>query len=165
MRRLAKKFEKPRKIWSADRIKQEGGLVNEYGLKNMTELWRLQTVLRTIRRNARSLLAKKDERKEKEVLNRAKTFLVRKPDATLDDILSLSQRDILERRLQTRVWKNGLSATALQARQFITHGHIAISGKRVNSPGYLVPFGDEAKIGWYGKEIKLESMQKEEAPV
>ena len=48
----------------------------------------------------------------------------------------------LDRRLQTLVFKKGFSKTAEQARQFITHGHIAIKGNKINVPGYLVT-GDE----------------------
>jgi small subunit ribosomal protein S4 len=38
-----------------------------------------------------------------------------------------------------------------QARQFITHGHIAINGKRNTIPGYRVNRVEEGQISYYGK--------------
>ena len=42
-----------------------------------------------------------------------------KANATLDDVLSLSIEELLERRLQTIVWRQNLANTIGQARQFI----------------------------------------------
>mgnify|MGYP000312403668 CR=1 FL=1 len=70
-------------------------------------------------------------------------------ETTLDSILSLTVRDVLERRLQTIVYKKGLASSIYHARQLIVHGHIAINGRRVRSPGYLVSIDEEDKIGYY----------------
>src|SRR3989344_1511089 len=64
---------------------------------------------------------------------------------------------LLEKRLQTMVFRKGLANSVKQARQFITHGHIAINGKRVSSPGYIVPVSEAQAIGWYRKPIKIEN--------
>ena len=69
--------------------------------------------------------------------------------ATLDDILNLSVEDFLERRLQTRVYRQGLANTIKQARQLITHGHIAVDGRRVTAPGFIVERDMESKIDYY----------------
>ena len=66
--------------------------------------------------------------------------------AVLDDVLDLKVEDILERRLQTIVFRKGLAKSIYQARQLITHGHISINNRRVRSPGYLVPKEEEDKI-------------------
>ncbi|MEM4848851.1 MAG: 30S ribosomal protein S4, partial [Ignisphaera sp.] len=66
-----------------------------------------------------------------------------------NEILSLTVEAILERRLQTIVWKKGLAKTVYHARQLITHGHIAINGKKVTSPGYLVSRSEEQYIDYY----------------
>jgi small subunit ribosomal protein S4 len=63
---------------------------------------------------------------------------------------SLKITDILERRLQTQVYRQGLANTIRQARQFITHGHIQVAGQRVTVPSYLVKRGDEMTIDYYG---------------
>ena len=76
-------------------------------------------------------------------------------NAQIDDMLALSGEDLLKRRLQTIVQKIKIAATPKQARQFITHKHISISGKIVNIPSYMVSLEEE-------KEIKLK--QKKSKP-
>lgn len=171
-RKKRKAFEGPKKIWDKKRIKEEHKLVEEYGLKNMRELWRMQTMLRRIRREARRIQSKKGANLDERLANLVKSvnkFLVH-GDVSLDKILSLDTRDILERRLETRVYKQKLATTVIQARQFITHGHIAVNGIRVNAPSYLVTFDEEDKISWFKKPIvlegakpKVEEKAKEEA--
>jgi small subunit ribosomal protein S4 len=67
-------------------------------------------------------------------------------NATADDVLRLTVRDILERRLQTVVYRLGLAKTIYHARQLIVHRHIAIGDQIVNVPGYLVKKEEEGKI-------------------
>jgi len=69
----------------------------------------------------------------------------------LDDVLDLALGDILERRLQTLVFQRGLSQSIQQARQLITHGHIAIDGRKVSTPSYLVLKNEEEKITYAPK--------------
>jgi len=66
--------------------------------------------------------------------------------AVLDNVLDLTIEDILERRLQTIVFRKGLARTIFQSRQLITHGHITIDDRRVTIPGYIVPKADETNI-------------------
>ena len=73
------------------------------------------------------------------------------PDADIDDVLSLKVPAQLERRLQTLVYRQGLARSPKQARQLITHGHVAINGKRVSIPGYRVKRVEETQISYYGK--------------
>jgi len=46
------------------------------------------------------------------------------------------------------VYRKGLATTVYQARQLVVHGHIAIRGRRVTSPGYLVPRDEEDSIAY-----------------
>src|SRR3989338_9504191 len=95
-RRLRKLYEKPKKLWDATRLEPERKLLAEYGLKNMRELWRIQTILRKIRREARKLLATRGPEvadRTSRLLARVQRFLIKKPDATLDDVLALNTRD------------------------------------------------------------------------
>ncbi len=154
-KKLRKQFEAPQRIWDASRIKEERKLVDEYGLKNMRELWKMKTILRKIRREARRLQSGKGKniaQRTQLLLNRVKSFLLPDPKS-LDEVLALETRDILERRLQTRFVRLNLARTQLQSRQFITHGHVAINGCRVTAPSYLVKFNEERVIGWYSKQI------------
>ncbi|MCJ2531537.1 MAG: 30S ribosomal protein S4, partial [Candidatus Thermoplasmatota archaeon] len=57
--------------------------------------------------------------------------------------------NILERRLQTVAYLKGLAHTARQARQFIVHGHISVSDRKVTIPGYLVPRNEEDSVRYH----------------
>jgi small subunit ribosomal protein S4 len=169
-KRKKKEYEKPKRLWNKERIESEGKLRDEFGLKNARELWKSQTILRKVRREARRLLAgrgaKIDERKA-QLIGRVTKYFIRSPQATVDDILALEDRDVLDRRLQSQVFKRGLGKTMSQARQFIAHGHIAIEGRKVSSPAYLVKFSEEDKIDWYKDPIvvgPVDTGPKMEAP-
>ena len=53
---------------------------------------------------------------------------------------------MLERRLDNVVWRAGLASSRSQARQLVLHGHVRISGKKVNIPSYQVNVGEEVAI-------------------
>jgi ribosomal protein S4 len=69
-------------------------------------------------------------------------------NSTLDDVLALETEPILSRRLQTLTYLKGLANTPTQARQLISHGHIAIADRRITVPGYMVTKDEESKIGY-----------------
>ena len=152
-RKSRKKWERPGHPWIKSRLEEEMRLIGEYGLRNKRELWRAQTFLRNIRRRAKMLLALPEEvrrAEERSLVNKLyKLGLLGSASATLDDILNLTVRDILERRLQTIVFRKGFATTIHHARQLIAHGHIAINGHRVTSPGHLVSRDEEDNIGFY----------------
>ena len=50
---------------------------------------------------------------------------------------------MLERRLDNVVYRMGLGGSRAQARQLVLHGHIGVSGRKVNIPSYLVNVGEE----------------------
>ncbi len=146
-----KKFETPRFPWRIDALETELKLIGQYGLRNKREIWRHKTSLSKYRGIARSLLGMPvEERKklEKQLLDKLHRLGILVEAAELDDVLVLSLEDILERRLQTLVFQKGLAKSIHQARQLVTHGHVAIAGKRVSSPSYLVLGEEEAKIAY-----------------
>ena len=150
-RKQRRKYETPRFPWRTDILNSELRLVGQYGLRNKRELWRHKTSLSRFREIARSLLgmpAEQRERMEKQLLERLKRLGILPETAALDDVLDLSLEDLLERRLQTMVFNKGLAKTIYQARQIITHGHVAIDGKRVPSPSYIVLRDEEAKLAY-----------------
>jgi small subunit ribosomal protein S4 len=53
---------------------------------------------------------------------------------------------MLERRLDNAVWRMGLASSRSQARQIVLHGHVRVSGKKVNIPSYLVSVGEEITL-------------------
>ncbi len=166
-RKTRKQFKRPLKIWDKANIEKEKALKQTYGLKNKREIWRTETLLRKKRTSARSLLALPLEerlKREKELLNSLRRIGLLSEKASLDDVLTLKVESFLERRLQTIVMRKGLANTANQARQFLTHGHIAIDGKKVDAPGYIVTTEEESKIGYYaGKKMILKPVEKKEA--
>lgn len=150
-RKQRKKYETPRFPWRTDILQEELKLLGQYGLRNKHELWRHETMLSKFRGIARSLIGKAPEERgkmEKELLNRLKRLGVLPETAVLDDVLDLTIEDVLERRLQTIVFRKGLAKTIYQARQLITHGHISIGKQRVTVPGYMVTREEENQIAY-----------------
>ncbi|MCI4462453.1 MAG: 30S ribosomal protein S4 [Thermogladius sp.] len=164
-RKIRKKWEGPRHPWRKDVLEHEMKLVGTYGLRNKRELWIAATIVRRIRHRARSLLAAPKEVREKEekaLISRLVKLGVLRENAKLEDVLALKPEDLLERRLQTIVYRKGLAKTIHEARQLIVHGHIAIAGRRIRSPGYLVTL-DEERLVDYAPNSPLKARVAKEA--
>ena len=138
----SKHYNTPSHPWQKIRIEQESNLVNQYGLKNKKEIWRADTKVREMRRQARKLTANSSEtqaQKEKVLLLAKLNRLgMLEQDSALEDVLRMSPENILDRRLQTQVYLQGLSSTVKQARQLIVHGHISVNGAVTRVPGMTV---------------------------
>jgi len=144
-----KKYETPRFRWRKDILQEELKLLGQYGLRNKHELWRHKTMLSKTRGIARSLIGKTPEERakmENELLARLKKLGILEETAVLDNVLDLSIEDLLERRLQTIVFRKGLTRTIFQSRQLITHGHVNIGNRRVTVPSYLVSKEEENQV-------------------
>jgi small subunit ribosomal protein S4 len=146
-----KKYETPRFAWRKDILQEELKLLGQYGLRNKHELWRHKTALSKFRGIARSLIGKTAEERAKmegELLTRLKKLGVLQETAVLDNVLDLAIEDILERRLQTIVFRKGLTRTIYQSRQLVTHGHVTIGNRRVTVPSYIVSKEEEQQIAY-----------------
>ncbi len=122
--------------------------------RNKREIWRNKTLLSKYRGIGRSLLGMSVEKRseqEKQILGKLTRLGILPEESALDNVLDLTVEDILERRLQTLVFHRGLSQSIQQARQLIAHGHIAIDGRRVSSPSYLVFRDEEDKMSYAPK--------------
>ena len=138
-----KLFSRPRKAFDAQRIKQENIIVEKYGLKNKREIWKAKAKLDSIRRRAKKLINQSQEDQERYLVKlKGMGFKVK----TMIDVLALTEEDVFKRRLQTIVFQKGIATTAKGARQLITHKHIAINGKKVDVPSYLVQIDEENNI-------------------
>lgn len=146
MKKIRKKYEKPKRLWDKERIEREKTLLKNYGLKKKREIWRAEALLRKYRRLGRMLAAKKDKEQEKMLIKKLSELGMVEENAGLDNVLALTIENILDRRLQTIVYKKGLTNSINQARQLIVHGKIAIEGRKIPYPGYLVPKKEEEKI-------------------
>ena len=147
-----KSYETPRHPWRKDQLEVELHLMGEYGLRNKRELWRYKTMLSQVRGIARSMLGATEAeraRVEREYLSKLGRIGVLSESASIDDILDLEIRDLLERRLQTMVFRRGLAKTVHQARQLVSHGHITVAGRIVSVPGYIVARDEEQKLKYF----------------
>ncbi len=163
-RKFKNKYEAPKKLWEKDRLEKDRGLRSEYGLKNSREIWIANTELKKYRKEARRLLSLTEEERKKDIekiFNKLHRYGILEKSNSLEDILSLNVREILERRLQTRVLRKGFARTISQARQLIAHGFIAIGDKVVTVPGYLVTQDDDSKLN-VCKKIDLDEKKAEE---
>ena len=53
---------------------------------------------------------------------------------------------LVERRLDTVVYRLGFANTRRQARQLVNHGHFTVNGNHVNIPSYLIKVGDVVAV-------------------
>ncbi|MGC8609973.1 MAG: 30S ribosomal protein S4 [Thermoplasmata archaeon] len=150
-----KTYERPRRPWEKERIISENKILKEYGLKNKRELWKVQSILRKYRTIAKKLQASlrygdpQASKELKNIINKlVKLGILSENASSVDDILALNIQSILERRLQTIVYRKGLANTPKQARQFIVHGHIIVGDRVVSIPSYLVKKDEEDKINY-----------------
>ena len=159
-------WQKPKRPLNYDLIMDELKTLGTFGLKTKRELWKTQTELSRVRLQARSLLAlRQDERERKEPIlmqSLSKIGLVNE-DATLDDVLNLQVTDLLSRRLQTIAQRKLYFKTPYQARQAIVHGHIMIGDSVVTIPSYIVKTEEEAKIHLIPESIFNETLSKPES--
>src|SRR3989344_4446899 len=98
-----KKYSKPRHPWQKERIEEEKKILKEYGLKKKKEIWKLTSLLSRFKDRAKKLVALKTKQAEKEkidLLSRLSGFGLLEKNSRLEDVLSLTLKDILERRLQ-----------------------------------------------------------------
>mgnify|MGYP001152035851 CR=1 FL=1 len=75
--------------------------------------------------------------------------------------------ELLERRLDTVVYRMKFAITPFAARQFVNHGHVLVNGKRVNIPSYLLRDGDQVEVKEKSKQLAvvLDAVQSTERDV
>ena len=148
-----KAYDTPSHPWQGERIKAEAVIVTKYGLKNKTEVWKAQTILRNFRRQSRELQARLRDGEEQAKVETdalltkcARIGVLPVDGASLNNILTLNEESILARRLQTIVFEKGMATTIGQARQMIVHGHVFMNNHKVTVPGYIVTRMEESSI-------------------
>ncbi len=147
-----KRYETPNHPYQGERIAEEAGLVDRYGLETKEELWRAQSRLRDFRREARRLLGAAQGDAElagemgAEFVARLQKLGILSEGDDISTVLSLDVTDVLERRFQTVAYRQGLASTPQQARQFLVHGHVTIDGARVTEPSKFVTVDEEDSI-------------------
>ncbi len=148
-RKVRKKYETPTHPWQKNRIEQEKKFIETYGLRNKKEIWRMETLLKKFKDQVKALASRVDDQsrlEEKQLVHHLVSLGLISEGVSLDTVLGLGLKDVLERRLQTLLVKNGLARTMSQARQFITHGHVLVGKKKVTFPSYVVSLKEESLI-------------------
>jgi len=62
---------------------------------------------------------------------------------------------LLESRLDAVVYRSKFVLTVFQARQFISHGHVLVNGKRVTIPSYRLQVGDVVEVRQRSRELNI----------
>ena len=141
-RKPRKQYQTARHPWIREKIISERELVKEYGLKTKKEILKSQSYLSKVRDQAKRLIRDKSQeqakKEHKQLIGKLTRLGLCSENSPLEDLLALNVKNILDRRLQTLVVKQGFAITPNQARQLIIHGHIAVNGKKMTVPSYLV---------------------------
>ncbi len=171
-RKIKRKYSGPSHPWEATRIKEEARMMKEYGLGKKKEIWKARSLLSKWHTQARKIISLPEEqrpRAESLLISKLARLGVIKSDAHIDDILALTVRDVLERRLQTQLYKQGFTNTINQARQFIIHKKVLVDGKKIAAPTFLV--SKDGKLSYttgfapsVKKLIELAKKELENAP-
>ena len=131
-RKPRKTYQTPRHPWRKEQLEAELHLLGEYGLRNKRELRRHETMLSKIRGIARTLLGASEDQKsqiESQYLKRLARLGILPESASVDNILDLNVKDLMERRLQTI-------------------GHISVANAIVSVPSYIVKRDEESRIAF-----------------
>jgi len=147
-----KTYRKPKRAFEKERLDAEMKIVGEYGLKNKREVWRVQYALAKIRTAARQLLTLDDKSEARifqgEALLRRmmRLGLLLENERKLDYVLGLTTAKIMERRLQTKVFKLGLAKSIHHARTLIRQRHIRVGKQICDISSFLVRVDSEKHI-------------------
>lgn len=136
-----KVYDAVKSPWNFKLLGDELKLIGEYGLKNKRELRTYRATLRKIRTAVRETfsLSENDKNiKNVEIIGRLSKLGLIPDNSSIDSILKLGLKEILERRLQTIVFRKGIAQTPYQSRQLITHGHILVNNNVIKKPGFFV---------------------------
>jgi len=174
-RQIRRKYDTPKHPWQAERLEMEKEILIDYSLKNKKEIWKMQSVLKGYTNQAKRLansITKQAQKEKEQLINKLFKFGLMHKNAEIDDVLGLTIKNILDRRLQTMVYKLRMSNTQKQARQFIVHGHVFVADRKISVPSYLVSVDEESKIkfkdgsdliGKFGKKEEEEKPKKTES--
>jgi|TARA_Y100000310_G_C20611342_1_gene778148 small subunit ribosomal protein S4 len=170
-----KKYSKPSHPWRTERIEEEKELLKEYGLKNKKEIWKIKSLLKKYFGQVKKIIAassKQSDVEKKHLLTKFKKLKLIDESAQIEDVLNITPKDILDRRLQTIVFKKSLTRSIKHARQAIIHKHIVIGDKKITNSSYLVSGDEESKVDFASKSpfsnnehperVSIEEIKKKE---
>ena len=77
---------------------------------------------------------------------------------TGENLLSL-----LERRMDSTIYRMGFASSRIEARQLVLHNHFTVNGRKVNIPSYVVKPGDVVEVKERSRKVAKISMAMEGA--
>ena len=163
--RHRKKYISHKKRWSKTTIEEEKKLVEDYALKNKKEIRKIEFLLSKLKKQAKGFNTTEENKTTNQVQNfltklKQKGFLPQEA-TSVDTILDISLRDIFERRLSNLVYRKKLARTPKQARQFVVHKHVRVSGKVINAPSTIISLKDENQIQFRGESSLFDESHPE----
>ncbi|MEK6939042.1 MAG: 30S ribosomal protein S4 [Nanoarchaeota archaeon] len=145
-KKLKKKYTPLAHPWIRSTIEEGKTLKKEYGLTKYKEILIASSFLKKYKDIAKKLIADKTvqgEKEKKQMMDKLQRYGLLQTGAGLDQVLSIQLKDVLERRLQSIIFRKGFARTMKQARQFITHRHVSIGNQEITSPGYMLTIEEE----------------------
>ncbi|MDO8556145.1 MAG: 30S ribosomal protein S4 [Nanoarchaeota archaeon] len=150
-KKIKKKYATPLHPWIRTRIEEERIIRKQYGLKTKTEIWKMDSLLRSMKHQAKQLIAREDPQsfiEEKLLKDRLVNLGLISADTKLVDVLSLTIHHVMDRRLQTVLVRKGLARSTRQARQMIVHRHVKVGDQVVDAPSYMVKKDEENSLSF-----------------
>jgi small subunit ribosomal protein S4 len=161
------KYISHKKRWDKQTILDEAVLTKDYAIRNKKEIRKAEYLLTKFKGIAKELNVSEELQNSAQAKNfiaNLKAMGYLKPTAaTLDEVLDIKLRDILERRLSNILYRHKLAKTPAQARQFIVHRHVEVSGTVVTSPGHLVSLEEEATLTFNNRSALSDEAHPERA--
>ena len=152
IKKKKKLFDRPKKLFDRARMDEENVLIKRYGLKNKREIWKAKTAVSKLRRRAKELIGK-DEEEQKVFFEKLGKMGIVVRDVS--DVLALTEENLLDRRLQTFLFKKNMATTVKGARQLIVHKNVLVDGVVVNIPSFIVTKELEGKISVRPRKEKV----------
>ena len=168
IKKLKKKHAPLHHPWNKGEIEESQKLRKEYGLVNHTEILISSSFLKQYKDLAKKLIASTSVQGAKEkdqMMAKLQRLGLLTTGATLDHVLSLQLKDVLERRAQSLLFRKGLARSIKQARQFIIHRHVRVGAKEITSPGHLVTLEEESQFTFRDVSPLMSEDHPERVPV
>jgi small subunit ribosomal protein S4 len=166
-KKIRKKYSTPMHPWQKSRIEEERPLIQQYGLVNKREIYKMRSKLTDYKDRVKSFSAKKTAQTEiegQQLHHKLVRLGLLKQEDPLSNALALTLSNVMDRRLQTILVKLGYARTAAQARQMITHGHVMVAGKKITTPSHLTTTVEEGTIGFVERSPFINEDHPERKP-